>query len=163
MATATATATATAIGRLGLRLRYWAAVRRGGNRHPLDGLLPTGAPAHRPVETPEIGLYHPTFLYESLWDVGVAGLVIWADRRFRLGAGRAFALYLAAYTAGRAWIEALRIDPANRILGLRLNEWTSVAVFLGAVAYIWLRRGSGREETVQRVPVAAATDGGPAA
>jgi prolipoprotein diacylglyceryl transferase len=120
-------------------------------------------PAHRPVETPEIGLFHPTFLYESLWDVGVAGLVIWADRRFRLGAGRAFALYLAAYTAGRAWIEALRIDPANRILGLRLNEWTSVAVFLGAVAYIWLRRGSGREETVQRVPVAAATDGGPVA
>ena len=115
------------------------------------------------METPEIGLYHPTFLYESLWDVGVAGLVIWADRRFRLGAGRAFALYLAAYTAGRSWIEALRIDPANRILGLRLNEWTSVAVFLGAVAYIWLRRGSGREETVQRVPVAAATDGGPVA
>jgi hypothetical protein len=49
------------------------------------------------------------------------------------------------------------------VLGLRLNEWTSVAVFLGAVAYIWLRRGSGRQETVQRVPVAAATDGGPAA
>ena len=70
--------------------------------------------------------YHPTFLYELLWNVGVAGLVVWADRRFRLGHGRAFALYVAAYTVGRVWIEGLRIDPANEVLGLRLNEWTSL-------------------------------------
>lgn len=58
-------------------------------------------------------LYHPTFLYESLWDLGVAGLLIWAERRYRLGRGRLFALYVAAYTAGRAWIEALFFDPGQ--------------------------------------------------
>ncbi len=92
--------------------------------------------AHRPADMLDQATYHPTFLYELLWNVGVAGLVVWADRRFRLGHGRAFALYVAAYTVGRAWIEGLRIDPANEVLGLRLNEWTSLVVFLGAVTYI---------------------------
>jgi prolipoprotein diacylglyceryl transferase len=104
-------------------------------------------PAHRPAGLADQATYHPTFLYESLWNVGVAVLVVWADRRFRLGHGRAFALYVAAYTVGRAWIEALRVDPANTVLGLRLNEWTSLLVFLGAVAYLVLsaRRRPGRE------------------
>jgi len=100
------------------------------------------------------GYYHPTFLYELLWNLGVAALVIWADRRFRLGHGRAFALYVAAYTVGRAWIEALRIDPANDILGLRLNVWTSLLVFLGAVTYfvVSARLRPGRETVVHRGP-----------
>jgi prolipoprotein diacylglyceryl transferase len=103
--------------------------------------------AHRPDATLDLATYHPTFLYELLWDVGVAVLVIWADRRFRLGHGRAFALYVAAYTVGRGWIEGLRVDPANDVLGLRLNEWTSLVVFLGAVTYIVLsaRLRPGRE------------------
>ena len=88
--------------------------------------------------------------------VGVAVLVIWADRRFRLGHGRAFALYVAAYTVGRFWIEGLRIDPAHDFLGLRINEWTSVLVFLGAVAYfvISARRHPGREtpEELEALP-----------
>jgi len=93
--------------------------------------------------------YHPTFLYESLWDLGTAGLVIWADRRFRLGHGRAFALYIGCYAVGRGWIEALRADQANRIFGLRINEWVSLLAFLGAVAWFVTHRGS-REETVER-------------
>ncbi len=103
--------------------------------------------AHRPEGYLDQATYHPTFLYELLWNVGVAVLVIWADRRFRLGHGRAFALYVAAYTVGRFWIEGLRIDPAHDFLGLRINEWTSVLVFLGAVAYfvISARRHPGRE------------------
>jgi len=102
---------------------------------------------HRPDATLELATYHPTFIYELFWDVGVAVLVIWADRRFRLGHGRAFALYVAAYTVGRGWIEGLRVDPANDVLGLRLNEWTSLVVFLGAVTYIVLsaRLRPGRE------------------
>jgi prolipoprotein diacylglyceryl transferase len=92
--------------------------------------------AHRPDATIDLATYHPTFLYELLWDVAVAGVVVWADRRFRLGHGRAFALYVAAYTVGRGWIENLRVDPATDVLGLRLNEWTSLLVFLGAVTYI---------------------------
>ncbi|HZE33995.1 MAG TPA: prolipoprotein diacylglyceryl transferase [Actinoallomurus sp.] len=97
-------------------------------------------PAHRPPNTPDIGTYHPTFLYESLWCVGVALLVIWAEKRFRLAYGRTFALYVAAYTVGRAWIEWLRVDSAHHILGLRLNDWTSLIVFLGAVAYLYFYR-----------------------
>lgn len=93
--------------------------------------------AHRPADTPSVALYHPTFLYECLWDLAVAVLVVWAERRYRLGHGRAFALYVAAYTVGRAWIEALRVDHANHILGLRLNDWTSLVIFLAATLYLW--------------------------
>ena len=93
--------------------------------------------------------YHPTFLYELLWNLGVAGVVIWADRRWKLGGGRAFALYVALYAAGRIWIEALRIDEANRILGLRLNVVVMAVVLIGAVTYLVLRRKAGREEQVE--------------
>jgi len=104
-------------------------------------------PAFRPDGLADQVTYHPTFLYELLWNVGVAALVIWADRRFRLGHGRAFALYVAAYTVGRLWIEALRIDPANDVLGLRVNIWVSLLVLAGAVAYLVVsaRRRPGRE------------------
>jgi prolipoprotein diacylglyceryl transferase len=98
--------------------------------------------------------FHPTFLYEFIWNLGVAGLVIWADRRFRLGYGRAFALYVAGYTAGRGWIEHLRIDDVqmDNVLGLRVNVWVSIVVFLTAVAYfVWSsKRHPGREEHVLR-------------
>ncbi|WP_345365151.1 prolipoprotein diacylglyceryl transferase [Actinoallomurus liliacearum] len=99
-------------------------------------------PAHRPSDAKyaDIATYHPTFLYECLWCVGVAVLVIWAEKRFRLAYGRAFALYVAAYTVGRAWTEWLRIDEAHHILGVRLNDWTCLIVFLGAVAYMYLQR-----------------------
>jgi prolipoprotein diacylglyceryl transferase len=84
--------------------------------------------------------FHPTFLYESLWDIVVALLVIWADRRWRLTRGRAFALYVALYTFGRFWVESLRIDDAHKFLGLRLNDWVSIVVFIAAVAFVALRR-----------------------
>ncbi len=100
--------------------------------------------------------YHPAFLYESLWNLGVAAVVIWADRRFRLGRGCAFALYVALYAAGRFWIELLRADTANHLLGVRINVWTSVVAFAGAVAWIVTHRGP-REEEVQR-PDLRATD-----
>ncbi|MBK3636557.1 prolipoprotein diacylglyceryl transferase [Streptomyces sp. MBT97] len=97
------------------------------------------------------GYYQPTFLYESLWCVGVALLVIWADRRFKLGHGRAFALYVAAYCVGRAWIEYMRVDDAHHILGLRLNDWTALVVFLLAVAYfvVSAKKRPGREAVVE--------------
>jgi len=116
--------------------------------------LPWGleiAPEHRPPGYEQFETFHPTFLYESLWCLVIAGLVVWADRRFRLGHGRAFALYLAAYCVGRLWIERLRIDEANTIGGFRINELTSVVVFLGAVAYIVVsaRLRPGRETLAQ--------------
>jgi prolipoprotein diacylglyceryl transferase len=108
--------------------------------------------------------FHPTFLYESLWNVGTAVLCIWADRKFRLGHGRVFALYVMAYTAGRGWIEYLRIDTVQEddVLGLRLNVWTSIVVFLLALAYfVWsARRHPGREEHVLREDAGSDEDAG---
>jgi prolipoprotein diacylglyceryl transferase len=113
--------------------------------------------AHREEGYEDPGLlFHPTFLYEFVWNLGVAGLVIWADRRFRLGHGRAFALYVMGYTAGRGWIEYLRIDEVqgSDVFGLRLNVWTSIVLFLLALGYfLWSRRKHpGREDEVLRRP-----------
>ena len=124
------------------------AVGRWGNwfNQELYG-RPTGLPwglhidlAHRMPGYLADAYYQPTFLYESIWDVGVAILVILADRRWHFTRGRAFALYVMAYTAGRGWIEALRIDDAHKFFGLRLNDWTSVIVFIAATAYFVLMR-----------------------
>ncbi|MBA3264901.1 MAG: prolipoprotein diacylglyceryl transferase [Nocardioidaceae bacterium] len=102
----------------------------------------------------EYETFHPTFLYESLWCIGVAALVIWAERRFRLGYCRAFALFVMAYTAGRVWIEMLRVDEVNHVWGLRLNVWTSIIVFALATVYFVVvgRRHPGRETDVQPAP-----------
>jgi prolipoprotein diacylglyceryl transferase len=97
-------------------------------------------PAHRPAATPDIATYHPTFAYEAIWNLAAAAVVVWAQRRFGLDRGRVFALYVATYTAGRGWIEMLRVDPANHILGLRLNVWTSVLLFSAAVIFLIIRR-----------------------
>jgi prolipoprotein diacylglyceryl transferase len=80
------------------------------------------------------GTYHPTFLYEALWCLLVALVVVLADRRLRLDHGRAFALYAFLYTLGRFYVETLRIDPANLVLGHRVNEWVAGLVALLAVA-----------------------------
>jgi prolipoprotein diacylglyceryl transferase len=96
-------------------------------------------PVHRPPDSPMVGLYHPTFLYESLWNVAVAVLLLWVDRRYRMPRGKLFALYVALYTAGRGAIELLRVDHANHILGLRLNVWTSLVVCAVAVALLCRR------------------------
>ena len=103
-----------------------------------------------------LGTFHPTFLYELLWNLAAAAFVVWADRRFRLGHGRAFALYVMGYTAGRGWIEYLRIDEVqgSDVFGLRLNVWTSIVLFLLALGYfLWSRRKHpGREDEVLRRP-----------
>ena len=112
------------------------------------------APDKRPPGYEAFETFHPTYLYECIWDLGAAGVVIWADRKFTLGHGRAFALYVMAYTAGRGWIEYLRIDTveADDVFGLRLNVWTSIVLFVLATLYFVVvgRRHPGREESVWR-------------
>jgi prolipoprotein diacylglyceryl transferase len=100
---------------------------------PLGGV----AENHVPVQ-----VVHPTFLYELIWDLLVAALVVWADRRFRLGHGRAFALYVAGYTFGRFWIEQMRSDPATRVFGdIRINVVVSALVFLiGLICLVVIRK-----------------------
>lgn len=97
--------------------------------------------AHLVGGYPSGTLFHPTFLYEIVWNLLAAVFLIWAERRFRLGHGRVFWLYVMSYTLGRVWIEMLRVDEAEMVLGLRLNVWTSILVFLVAAAlFVWLRR-----------------------
>jgi prolipoprotein diacylglyceryl transferase len=102
--------------------------------------LPWALHVTKDPQTPGVFHYQPTFLYESIWCIGVALLCIWAQRRYGLAQGRVFALYVAAYCAGRFWIESLRVDTAHRFLGLRLNDYVSIGVFLIAVAYLIWRR-----------------------
>ncbi|MFF4756429.1 prolipoprotein diacylglyceryl transferase [Streptomyces sp. NPDC002514] len=122
-------------------------------------------PAHRPAATPDATTYHPAFAYEAAWDLGAAVSIVWAERRFRLDRGRVLALYVATYTAGRSWIETLRVDPANHILGLRLNVWTSLLLFTAAVAFLCLRRAGRRtaQEAGETALSGGAMSGGPAA
>jgi len=122
-------------------------------------------PAFRPAGYEAFDTFHPTFLYESAWMVGVALVLVWADRRFQLGHGRVFALYVALYCAGRLWIELLRIDSANQILGLRLNVWTAMIVGLGALAYLVVsaRMRPGREVVLVRASTVERGDHVPAA
>ena len=96
------------------------------------------------------GLYHPTFLYELLWCLAAAAVVVWADRRWKLGHGRVFALCVALYCLGRFWIELLRVDPATTIGGIRLNVFTAALLFLGAIVGFLSQRGRPRESLAGR-------------
>ena len=109
-------------------------------------------PAHRPPGYEQYATFHPTFLYESLWCLVVAAVVVWADRRFRMGHGRVFALYVLLYCVGRTFWESLRIDDAAHLFGLRWNVFVSVAVGIGALIYIIVsaRLRPGRETDVYR-------------
>jgi prolipoprotein diacylglyceryl transferase len=103
------------------------------------------APENRPSGYAEFATFHPTFLYELLWNLAAAALIIAIDRRAKLTHGRAFALYVMLYTAGRVWIEALRIDTVNHIGPFRLNVWTSIIVFLlGLVLFVVATRRARR-------------------
>jgi prolipoprotein diacylglyceryltransferase len=117
-----------------------------------------------------LGTFHPTFLYELLWDLAAAAFVIWADRRFRLGHGRAFALYVVSYCVGRLWIELLRTDPAEHFFGVRLNVFTAIVVGLLAAGYMFWQRGRPREvitrggtaeQATAAVPAGAAEESAP--
>lgn len=127
----------------------------------------TGAPEF-PTDyikaSPEVlcGTFQPTFLYELLWNLAVAVLLVWADRRFKLGGGRVFWLYVAGYTAGRTWIEMLRIDTANHFLGLRINVFTSIVMFLVAVGFLIVLRHKHREPVELVRGVAPHQHGAPA-
>ncbi|HSS08891.1 MAG TPA: prolipoprotein diacylglyceryl transferase, partial [Acidimicrobiales bacterium] len=118
-------------------------------------------PSHRPAAYANVATFHPTFLYESLWDLAVVLIILWVEKRVRLRKGYLFAVYVAVYTFGRFWIESLRIDFAHKFLGLRLNDWVSIAVFAAAVLLL-LTRGLTRgqpdrpDEDSQPPPAAVA-------
>ena len=90
--------------------------------------------------------FHPTFLYESLWNLALCVLLLWIDRRFTLRRGRLFAMYVVGYATGRFWVEGLRIDRAKTADGLRLNQWVALIVGAAALLYLvidwWRHRGA---------------------
>ena len=93
---------------------------------------------------------HPTFLYELLWNLLVFAALIYLDRRFKIGHGRLFAMYVAGYCVGRFWVELMRSDVATHIAGIRVNSFTSTFVFIGAVVYIMVAP-KGREDPASLV------------
>jgi prolipoprotein diacylglyceryl transferase len=95
-----------------------------------------------------LGTFHPTFLYESIWCLLLALALVMADRRLDLRQGQVFGLYVAGYPLGRVVFELMRSDEANHILGVRVNVWTSILVFLLGVFLVWSARN--RPRTVGR-------------
>jgi prolipoprotein diacylglyceryl transferase len=86
-------------------------------------------------------LFHPTFLYELIWNlIGFAAL-IWLDRKLKLRWGQMFAAYLITYSIGRAFIESIRIDPSEYYFGLRTNVWSAIfGIAVGIALFVWSRR-----------------------
>ena len=109
-------------------------------------------PEHRARGYEDVETFHPTFLYEAGWNVLVAAVLIWADRRFTLGRGKVFALYLSLYGLGRIGTESLRLDYSYDTFGpLRFNAVVAGLICLAGLAlFLWLRRNRpGRESEVE--------------
>lgn len=97
---------------------------------------------YRPIGYSQFETFHPTFLYEAIWSLLVASTLAFWPRLRALQSGSIFTLYVAAYSFGRGWIESLRIDEANVILGVRLNIWTSLIIFAISIFIIYrINRG----------------------
>jgi prolipoprotein diacylglyceryl transferase len=155
------TAIAQALGRFG---NYFNQELFGG---PTS--LPWGleiAPANRPAGYTQYATFQPTFLYESLWCILVAAVVLAVSRRAwrRLPGGALLCLYLALYSAGRFFVEGLRIDPAHEIGPLRLNQVVAAIVFVvaGSLFIVLARRGGPpRTTTLSRGAQAASGSASP--
>lgn len=92
---------------------------------------------------PDADTFHPTFLYESLWNLALFGFLVWVDRTGKIRRGGLIAVYVVGYAVARIWLETVRIDPATEVGGVRINIWMSIVAI--AVAGGWLlargRRG----------------------
>src|SRR5262249_36794486 len=113
-------------------------------------------PSHRVAQYLANSTFHPTFLYELIWDLVGVALLIWVGRRWRIRPPALFALYVSSYTFGRLFEALVRVAPAHKYGPLRLNAWVSIDVFLCSTAFfVWwqvLGRGGkeGGEPSAQR-------------
>jgi prolipoprotein diacylglyceryl transferase len=100
--------------------------------------------AERPAQYADAATFHPVFLYEMLWNFGLAALLVWIGYRFAIRPPGLFALYVAGYSLGRVFWEQLRIDPANEFLGQRINFYVALALMVAALAFfVWNQRRTG--------------------
>ncbi len=138
---------AQAIGRIG----NWFNVELFGSPSTLPWALSVPK-FDRPFGYKEFETFHPTFLYELIWCSACAFLIIkmpgWLQK-ITTRPGDIFAFYVFGYTAGRLWIEALRIDSANLILGLRLNIWVSLVILVTSALYLYKSRGFTKNENTK--------------
>ena len=107
-------------------------------------------PAYRPVGFENFATFHPTFLYESLWCFLCAALIIFTPGLRKLRPGNTFLLYILLYSLGRIWIEALRIDRAHLILGIRLNVWVALLCIAASLLAMIKRELSARKLKVKK-------------
>ncbi|MFM6978295.1 MAG: prolipoprotein diacylglyceryl transferase [Micrococcales bacterium] len=106
-----------------------------------------------PVGLPDGTLFHPTFLYEIIWNLLGLALLLVIENRLKLRWGQAFGLYLVIYSIGRFWIEGLRIDPSDAFLGIRTNQWSAIiGLAVGAALIYWSRRRHPGAETSVYLP-----------
>ena len=109
-------------------------------------------PENRPAQYIEQATFHPTFLYESLWNLMVVLVLLKIDRMKVISKGMLFVVYFALYSIGRIWVEALRIDEATDIAGLRINVWVfSVLLLLSlGTLFKFARRERGSLKSVKK-------------
>ena len=100
-----------------------------------------------PIGLPSTAVFHPTFLYELLWNLLGAIVLLALDGKINMRWGRLFGTYLIWYSTGRFFIEGIRIDPSDILLGLRTNQWSAIlGVVIGLAIVIWsLRSHTGAE------------------
>lgn len=103
-------------------------------------------PANRPERYAEFATFHPTFLYESLYNLLVVGVLLAVERRFRLRPGNLLVLYGVLYGVGRLFLELLRTDTTFRLLGLSRNGWVALLLALGAATVFVVRQRGADEE-----------------
>jgi prolipoprotein diacylglyceryl transferase len=95
--------------------------------------------ANRPDRYLDATTFHPTFLYEGLWNLALMAVLILIDRKRVLRAGSLFWVYVGGYFTGRLWVEAMRIDPASLILGIRVNIWLSIIAIAFSFTFVAVR------------------------
>ncbi|MFC4225211.1 prolipoprotein diacylglyceryl transferase [Lysinibacter cavernae] len=93
-----------------------------------------------PIGLPEGTLFHPTFLYEIIWNLVGLAIILILERKLRTRWGMTFAMYLIWYGIGRAWLETLRVDPIGSFLGLRYNMWTALLAVVVGIVIILIQR-----------------------
>lgn len=106
---------------------------------------------------PDVDTFHPTFLYESLWNLALFGFLVWVDRTGKIKRGGLVAVYVVGYAVARIWLETVRIDPATEIAGVRVNIWMSIIAIAAAGGWLLAR---GRRTEADDGSLAGSSDAG---